>query len=144
MEQAVAQGDIRPRRPLVEPNNYTLKGKDIEVHYSATSISGAPLMSYRDSERQVSARGDEIRREQTELGTLVTITLEPDADAGQLNFTLVVPRAVMGNNGDSVRILTEGIITRTMLPPRLAIASGRQLQTYRVVRMMGQGNFIVS
>lgn len=144
MEQAVAQADIRSPRPLIEPNNYTFKGKDIEVHYSATSKNGDPLMSYQDSERQVRARGKEIRQEQTELGTLVTLTLEPDADAGQLNFTLVVPRAVLGNNGDSVRLLTEGIITRTTLPPRLAIASGRQLQTYRVVRMMGQGNFIVS
>jgi hypothetical protein len=56
----------------------------------------------------------------------------------------MVPRAVLGNNGNSVRLITEGIITRTTFPPRLAIASGRQLQTYRVVRMMGQGNFIVS
>jgi hypothetical protein len=142
MEQAVAQVALRPR--LLEPNHYVLKGRDIEVRYSATSITGDPLMSYRDSEREVNARGKEIRREQTELGTLVTITLEPDADAGQLTFTLVVPRAVLGNNGDAVRIITEGIITRTLLPPRLAIASGRQLQTYRVVRMMGQGDFIVS
>jgi hypothetical protein len=142
MEQVVAQVPIRPR--LIEPNTYVLKGRDIEVRYSATSITGEPLMSYRDSEREVSARGAEIRQQQSELGTLVTITLEPDADAGQLNFTLVVPRAVLGNNGDSVRLITEGIITRSMLPPRLAIASGRQLQTYRVVRMMGQGEFIVS
>jgi hypothetical protein len=142
MEQAVAQIERRPR--IIEPNNYTLKGRDIEVHYSATSITGDPLLSYRDAERQVNARGKEIRQEQTELGTLVTITLEPDADAGQLNFTLVVPRAVLGNNGEPVRIATEGIITRSMLPPRLAIAVGRQLQTYRVVRMVGQGSFIVS
>jgi hypothetical protein len=101
-------------------------------------------MSYQDSKRQVRARGKEIRQEQTELGTLVTLTLEPDADAGQLNFTLLVPRAVIGNTVNAVRLITEGIITRTMLPPRLAIASGRQLQTYRMVRMMGQGNFIVS
>jgi hypothetical protein len=144
MEQAAAQTDIRSRLQLIEPNNYTFKGKDIEVHYSATSKNGEPLMSYRDSEREVRARGKEIRQEQTELGTLVTLTLAPDADAGQLDFTLVLPRAVLGNNGDAVRLVTEGLITRTMLPPRLAIASGRQLQTYRVVRMKGQGNFIVS
>jgi hypothetical protein len=144
MAQAAAQADIRSRLQLIEPNNYTFKGKDIEVHYSATSKNGEPLMSYRDSERQVRARGNEIRQEQTELGTLVTLTLEPDADAGQLNFTLVVPRAVIGNNINSVRLITEGIITRTMLPPRLAITSGRQLQTYRVVRITGQGNFIMS
>ena len=57
---------------------------------------GQPLLhDYKDRHHEVNARGKELRRVETELGTLVSITLEPDADAGELLFTLMVPRVTL-------------------------------------------------
>ncbi|MBN1207774.1 MAG: hypothetical protein JXB05_23115 [Myxococcaceae bacterium] len=123
-------------------NMLTLQGKNVSVTYSATSITGQPLLHYKDRSRDVSAQGMEIRQVETELGTLVSITLEPDADAGALLFTLLVPRvALMAEEGEQ-SVKTVGIITRSRLPPRLMASA--QLQTYEVVDLRGCAAFAVS
>jgi hypothetical protein len=142
MDTAIAQPQptVAPQR--LPPNLFELRNRRVTVSFSATSITGDPLMNFKDRQHEMSVRGDEIRQEETELGTLVTITLEPDADAGALLFTLVIPRAVLKSPNVTQTLVTQGVYTRSRLPPRLPASA--QLQTYEVVELKGTASFIVS
>lgn len=125
-----------------EPNEYVLRGQDVQVSYSSTSITGDPLLNYTDATHQVTARGEEqIRREETQLGTLVTVTLEPDADAGSLLLSLVIPHAQLLGPGEKVRITTLAVLTRSRFP---RLPANCQLQTYRTLPLRGAASFVVS
>lgn len=142
MEAAPAQPiPATPSEPLV-PNQFELLGRGISVTFSSTSFTGQPLLHYEDGCHEVNARGDDIRQVETELGTLVTVTLEPDADAGELLLTLLIPRARLEGVGDEVRISTEAILTRSRLPR--GPAANVQLQMYMVVALRGRASFVIS
>ncbi|KFA90802.1 hypothetical protein [Archangium violaceum] len=126
----------------VAPNQFDLRGKDIQVSFSATSFTGVPLMQYRDRRRQVNARGDEIRQVDVGIGTLVTIELQSNAaDAGGILFSVLIPHALLTNGDQSVKIHTLGITTRT---PGFIVPTTRQLETYTEVDLTGEGTFVVS
>src|SRR4029450_7218978 len=63
----------------------------IHVNYSSSSITGAPLVSYKDAELDLNFQGDDITRVETSLGELVTVTLQTGPDAVTRTFTLIVP-----------------------------------------------------
>lgn len=121
-------------------NHYELKGGEVHVSFSATSITGEPLLDYRDRTRQVSARGNQIQQVDIGIGTLVTIVLEPNADAGALLFSVVIPPARLVGTDRTVPIHTLGITTRTAG----FILNTAQLDNYSVVKLAGEADFIVS
>ncbi|WP_224363453.1 hypothetical protein [Hyalangium versicolor] len=127
---------------LIDANTFNVQNRRISVSFSATSITGDPLFHYKDREREVNARGDDIRQVETEIGTLVTITLRPDADAGALLFTLLVPRVVLASPVYEQAITTQGFFTRSQLIPH--ILASAQLQTTDVVELKGTASFVVS
>jgi hypothetical protein len=141
MESAFMQPATHRSEPLV-PNQYELLGSGVSINFSTTSLTGDPLLHYQDACREVNARGDEIRQEETELGTLVTITLKPDADAGSLLFTVVIPRATLPEIGGELRIITQGIMTRSRFAR--GPAAEAQLQEYRAVTLRGEATFVIS
>jgi hypothetical protein len=142
MDTAIAQTPSTVAPPIFTANTFTLRSRRVSVTYSATSITGQPLMYFRDRQREMSVRGEEIRQVETEIGTMVTITLEPDADAGGLLFTLIVPRVVLATPGVEQTVVTQGIYTRSRLPPRLPASV--QLQTYEAVELKGSASLVVS
>jgi hypothetical protein len=123
-------------------NTFTLQCRDISITYSATSITGQPLLHYKDRRHEVNAQGQEIRQVETEIGSMVSITLEPDTDAGELLFTLMVPRVTLAAGGGEQPIKTVGLLTRSRLFPRLPVSV--QLQTYETVDLKGNAAFVVS
>jgi hypothetical protein len=142
MEPAIVRPSESPSTPI-EPNQFELLGRGISISFSRTSITGDPLFHYQDACREVNARGDDIRQVETEIGTLVTITLEPDADAGSLLFTVLIPRARLEGVGSELRISTEGILTRSRFPFSPAPMND-QLQEYKSLMMTGRATFVVS
>ena len=141
MQTAPMSSLSAPIPGVIVPNQYVLGGKGVRVEYSATSITGDPLLHYRDATHDVNARGDEIRRQETEIGTLVTVTLEPDADAGSLLLTVVIPRAQLQDTGGEVPIITNAVLTRSRFA---RLPADAQLQLYRVVPLRGSATFVVS
>jgi hypothetical protein len=142
MDTAVSQASSPVAAPTFAANTFTLRNRRTSVSFSATSITGQPLMHFKDRQHEVSVRGEDIRQVETEIGTMVTITLEPDADAGALLFTLVVPRVVLAAPGIEKTVVTQGLYTRSRLPPRLPASV--QLQTYEAVELKGSASFVVS
>jgi hypothetical protein len=65
---------------------------------TATSRSlGEAQLDYEGSEGKLTFIGSEIDQQQSHLGLLITVTLQPDAGAGQLDFTLVLPSVKLGD-----------------------------------------------
>ncbi|MDC0706950.1 hypothetical protein POL68_00540 [Stigmatella sp. ncwal1] len=143
MDQVIAEPAVSPAvsRSLLA-NTFSVRNRRISVTFSATSFTGAPLLHYKDRQHEVDARGDDIRQVATEIGTLVSITLEPDADAGSLIFTVLIPRVSLSATGATQAISTVGILTRSRLPPRLP--ANVQLQTYDPETLNGSATFVVS
>jgi hypothetical protein len=132
MDSVIAQPTPTAAPQIRPPNFFELSNRRIHVSFSSTSITGQPLLNYKDRQRQ----------EETVIGTLVTVVLEPDADAGELLFTLVIPRVVLAAPRAEQRIETVGIFTRSRQPPHLPF--GVQLQTYDTVELRGTASLVVS
>ena len=73
------------------------------VYYPQASTSGSvrslgdARLDYEGPEGRLTFFGDEIDRQQSHLGLLITVILKPDAGAGQLEFTLVLPPVKLGD-----------------------------------------------
>lgn len=121
---------------LVKPNLYDLQGDDVEISFSASSFGGDPLFQYRRAGRLSSFQGDQIRMVATEIGSLVTVTIEADPDLHSITLTLLLPDINL-REGHASAMMTEAILTahRASIggPQRLE----GQLQSYTSIRLKG-------
>ncbi|SEK60704.1 hypothetical protein [Nitrosovibrio tenuis] len=92
------------------PNLYQLSGKHLNITYSTSGIDGKPHFSYQDLQQTLSFTGDEIRSVETEIGTLVSVTIRMTVDTGGTTFSLLLPRVNIPGE-QSVPIQTTGITT---------------------------------
>ena len=70
---------------------FRLSGEGVEITYVTNGQDGKPHFTYKDAEYDRSYVGDEIRIQQSELGSLVTATLRYLPDAWSKTVTLIVP-----------------------------------------------------
>jgi hypothetical protein len=135
------QGAVTTSEQLGEANDFTVTGP-IVIRYSRTSFGGAPQFSYKDAELDLNFSGDDITRENTPLGEIVTVTLENlvPVDGPLRTFTLLVPKVRVGR-GDEVSFDTLGIETidssAGFAPP-----SPRVLQAYRSHQLQGVARLV--
>jgi hypothetical protein len=128
---------------LVDANTFDTFGA-IRINYSRTSITGAPLFSYKDADLDLNFRGEDIARVDTTVGELVTVTIENVPDAFVRTITLIVPDIRVAN-GDQVDFTTIAIETvdragAHVLPPGPAGV----LQSYQIHELRGSAQFVVS
>jgi hypothetical protein len=124
-----------------QPNMYQLSGDGIHVTYSTSSFAGPPQFNYHDATQSRQFTGKEIRTVGTEIGTLVSVTLNLTPDLGSTSFTLLIPHVGLGLS-DSAHIVTDGITTlhRTSIigPPLQG-----QTEFYTVHPLQGTAAFVV-
>jgi hypothetical protein len=122
------------------PNSFQLSGDDdVEVTYEETSVTGEPLFTYRDGRRDTSSNGDGIRREETSIGTLVTIELEAVPDLQTVEFTLLIP-IINLREGDA-DFETLGIETTAQTSVGGPEMMSGALQSYRTRTFRGTARF---
>jgi hypothetical protein len=92
------------------PTFFQLQGDRLTITYATTSFAGTPQFSYQDANTSKVFSGTDIRTSETELGTLVTVTLVSIPDLGSTIFTLVVPNVIL-SLFETVQIETIGITT---------------------------------
>src|SRR5690242_15880349 len=92
------------------PNLYQLSGKHLNITYSTSGIDGKPHFSYQDLQQTLNFTGDQIRSVETEIGTLVTVTIRMTVDTGGTSFSLLLPRVNIPGE-QSVPVQTIGITT---------------------------------
>ena len=123
-------------------NLFELFGGSIQVSYASTSILGGPILSYRDPQRNLSFRGEEIRSQDTELGELITVTLEAIPDLRTITFTLILPIVTVMLQSHGIHIRVPGVTTTN--PTTIAGPPPGPQKLYSVVNLQGTAQFIVS
>jgi hypothetical protein len=118
-----------------KPNLYDLHGYQLHITYSTTSIDGKPRFQYQDQFQTLQFSGDQIRTVDSEIGTLVTVTIRLTPDLGSTSFTLLVPQVNLNQSLQS-QITTFGITTlhRFSIAPQLDLG---QTEHYTVVELSG-------
>jgi hypothetical protein len=125
-----------PSLSTIIPNLYRLHGHNLRVTYSTTSVDGKPRFHYQSAIQSLDFSGDQIRALDSEIGTLVTVTIHLTVDSGSTSFTLLVPRIQLGNSHQSAHVNTFGITTlhRLSLVPSLDLG---QTELYTVTNLVG-------
>jgi hypothetical protein len=121
---------------FAEPNFYVLSGKHIHITYSTTSIDGKPRFDYQDQHQTLNFSGDEIRSVQTEVGTLVSVTIRLTVDTGGTTFSILLPRVNIPGE-QTMPIRTVGITTLHKFSIGPAVG---QRDFYTVIRMKGSAS----
>src|SRR5690348_5588738 len=85
---AQAQQPVTSGQQQLEPNLFELSNHDIHVTYSTTSFSGQPQLNYHSSTGILNFQGQDIRVEQSELGSLVTVSIMKTVDTGYTSLTV--------------------------------------------------------
>jgi hypothetical protein len=127
---------------LSQANTFELSGKSIHVSYSSTSFTGVPLFSYRDDRLSRSFSGEEIHVEDTDVGQLVTVTLEAVADGDRVTFSLVLPIVTLRKGSTGIRIKIPGLTVTH--PSTIAGPPPGPEKLYSIVNMKGTAQFVVS
>ena len=125
------------------PNLFNLEGDGATISFAASSIAGVPQFSYRDSEHNVSQSGEDIRRLETEIGTLVTIDLAQIPDLQTIKVTLVLPTVNLPQPANVSDLQTIAILTTartTIGGPNLVVG---QIESYRTLYLRGTARKVV-
>jgi hypothetical protein len=107
-----------------------------ETHTPITNQGG--LLQYQGPEGDKTFNGDQITRLANALGTLVTVTLRPDADTGAINFTVLLPKASGVTPDSPVTFGTIAVKTTS----RGSIGTPGAELTYDVLPLVGKASQI--
>jgi hypothetical protein len=127
---------------FTQANLFELSSSSIHVTYSSTSILGGPLLSYRDSQLSRSFSGKEIRIQDTEVGQLISVTLESIPDLKTVTFSLILPVVTVMQQSSGTRIRVVGLTTTE--PTTIAGPPPGPQKLYSAVTLRGTAQFIVS
>lgn len=120
------------------PNQFDLKGHDVHVTYSTTSFAGQPQFGYQGAHGEHTLTGEQIRTQQSELGTLISVTLVPSADATSVTLTILLPSFnLAGHNEQSFKTLA---IQTTHAGPDTVSTGARE--TYEVFHLHGTAQLV--
>jgi hypothetical protein len=125
---------------LEQANLFELASRSIQVTFSSTSITGRPLLSYRDHNLQLNFEGEEIDIRDTQIGQLITVTLETIPDLRTVTFTLILPLVNVIRQSGGIRVSVSGIRTTThttIVGPGLGAE-----KTYAIVTLEGTAQFV--
>jgi hypothetical protein len=72
-------------------NTYTMRHHEVEVRYEVDITPGLVALTYTDASGQRNFRDDQIKTEDTGLGTLVSVAIEESVDVGGERFGFYQP-----------------------------------------------------
>jgi hypothetical protein len=137
-------------QPTIEANQYDLTGeRGVHLHYDSTSIDGTPKLSYQGpgmADGQPidrSFRGDDIYSRVTEIGQLVTVTLEVNPDADTLLLSLAIPDFNLSDKAQAAECHTYAFLTTNRGGLGPGVITG-QLRAYRAVQLDGTAKHVES
>ena len=116
------------------PNQYDLQGTGIRIGYSLSSIAGPPQLTFKKGSRSLNFTADEIAVVDTQIGTLVTVTIAQTPDRGFTTFSFLLPVIQLGTSGKQA-FRTVGVTTvhkTTIAGPPKGV-----LETYKTTELRG-------
>lgn len=120
------------------PNRYDLRGASagVQITYTLSNVIGKSRLVYRGKPREKTFTGSDIRIAESELGTLVTVTLDQVPDLRTVTLTILLPTINLGGTS-AVPFKTTAV--RTTI--RTSIAGPRLLkgpiQSYENIALEG-------
>ena len=127
----------------VSPNMYELMGAGVKITYSTTGFSGIAQLNYQDPSRNLQFSGEQIRVTPTEIGQMVTVTLEQIPDLKTVTYSLLIPDINLAR--DVAVFKTTGITTTHLTSIGGPALIEGPVQTYRTQTLRGRAsnvNFI--
>lgn len=130
-----------------EPNHYTLTGEGAQISYTTTGIDGHLRLNYAIGDYNGTARGDEIRATETEIGTLITVTLAATPDRQTVTLSVLLPTIHLGGPNDTAGADDGAFQTQAILTTHHTSFGGPRLvpgavETYQFVALAGRGNMV--
>lgn len=128
----------------IQPNRYELASDHrVQITYETTSFDGRPRLTYRVLQGPATREfvGDELRSQQSEIGTQVTVTLAAIPDADSITLTLLVPVINLVGTAEQT-FETLAIVTTqqgSIVGPNLV---NGVVQSYEVVLLKGKAEFV--
>ena len=123
-------------------NEFTFSGDRTSITFFPTTPGPLIIgheggeLRYQGPEGTFTFYGKQITRVDSPLGTLLTVTLQPDFDAGAINITVLTPRAFGVTRQAPVAFATVAIKTTSR---GFVTGPGVEL-TYTVVPLLGHAN----
>src|SRR5947209_15868942 len=122
----------------IKANHYVLQGDRLEVTYDETTFTGRAQVIYQvvQGVHALTFTGDRLSVKESDIGTLVTVTLEAIPDNKRSLFTLLIPTInVTGTNG--VPFETVGIYTTVRDSVIGPDGVGGAIESYKCVQLEG-------
>jgi hypothetical protein len=103
---------------MAEANVFEMTGDGVQISYSARGPfidqpGLKPTLTYQDQDQNLTFSGDQLRAQQSEMGTLVSVTLKTSVDAGATILTLLVPTVIVEEVMADQPFETYAIVTQT-------------------------------
>jgi|HubBroStandDraft_6_1064221.scaffolds.fasta_scaffold494445_1 hypothetical protein len=90
---------------------YMLQNQDLKITYLASGFQGLPYLTYQDQTQTLNFKGVEIRAAETEIGSLVTVTIKLTVDAGSTSFSVLIPAITLVDMQATEVFKTVGVLT---------------------------------
>ena len=126
--------------PNVTPNEFKLHNQEVKVTYVTNGFQGGPTFTFDDGQVK-NFKGPDVRVQQTEIGNLVSVTLQTSIDTGSTSYSVLIPIIDLPNTQAHQKFHTAGIKTvhKTFLspPPKTLIES------YHVDKLEGVAQTVI-
>ena len=120
-------------------NKFVLKHHQIEVDYTRGATPGLPALVYRNGNSgSVSFTATKITTDQTGLGTLVSVVIEPTVDTGSERFGFFLPELDVPR-GQSAEFRTIGVYYRLSGPDSVP----QQSPSWRCIELSGTAQSVI-
>ncbi|HST80461.1 MAG TPA: hypothetical protein VLL08_01830 [Kineosporiaceae bacterium] len=126
---------------LLDANLFDVSGP-VRVNFSRSSIAGRPQLSYQDTEFDLNFQGEELEIVSTQIGDLVTVTIQSIVDAFDRRITLLVPtiRLAAGEQVEFETVLLETTDRSGAFVPAPGPAGA--LQSYRIHQLQATAQHV--
>jgi len=129
----------------IQPNRFILHSSDntTKVDYETTSFVGQPILNLTQGPGLGVVRhfaGSQIRRLDTEIGTLVSVTTQISVDTGSTSFSVLIPAITLTSVTNTQKFSTEAIVTTHSGPNSVPVTGVHE--TYKIIQLQGEASFV--
>ena len=127
----------------IQPNKFALQSSDgkTKVDYETSSFIGQPTLNLTQGPGPIRHfSGSQIRRINTEIGTLVSVTTHITVDTGSTSFSILIPAITLTSGSDHKDFSTDAVITAHTGPNSVPTTGVHE--TYQFIPLKGQATFV--
>ncbi len=127
----------------IHANRFVLKGEGLELTYDETTITGQAQLIYQvlQGVHSRTFTGNELSVKPSDIGTLVTVTLEVIPDDKRILFTLLIPTInVTGTNEVPFETLAIYTTVRDSIIGSNGVSGA--VESYQCVQLEGTAQFV--